>query len=183
MHRYSGTSITLHWLVAVMIVAAFALGTYMTDLSISPTKLKLYSWHKWLGITVLAFVAIRLLARLMSSAPAYPDSMKPWEKQIAQVTHVALYVLMFAVPISGYLYTYAAGFPVVYLGLFELPALIAPNPELKDNFKEVHEFLTTGMLILVVLHFAAALKHHFIDKDTVLTRMLPARLHNKNKQG
>jgi cytochrome b561 len=183
MQRYSGRSMALHWLVAILIIAAFILGSYMTDLRISPTKLKLYSWHKWIGITVLALVAIRLLVRLTSTAPAYPDSMKPWEKQIAQVTHVALYFLMFAVPISGYLYTYAAGFPVVYLGLFELPALIAPNPELKDRFKEIHELLTTGMLILVMLHFAAAIKHHFIDKDTVLTRMLPARLHNKNEQG
>ncbi|MBC3808226.1 cytochrome b [Undibacterium seohonense] len=183
MQRYSGKSMALHWLVAIMIIAAFIMGSYMTDLRISPTKLKLYSWHKWIGITVLALVAIRLLVRLTNPAPAYPEHMKSWEKQIAQVTHIALYFLMFAVPISGYLYTYAAGFPVVYLGLFELPALIAPNPELKDSFKELHEYLTKGMLILVLLHVAAALKHHFIDKDDVLKRMLPARLHDENKQG
>jgi cytochrome b561 len=183
MQRYSGKSMALHWLVAILIIAAFILGSYMTDLRISPTKLKLYSWHKWIGITVLALVAIRLLVRLTNPAPAYPEHMKAWEKQVAQVTHIALYFLMFAVPISGYLYTYAAGFPVVYLGLFELPALISPNPELKDSFKEIHELLTKGMLILVILHFAAALKHHFIDKDEVLKRMLPARLHDKNDQG
>jgi cytochrome b561 len=171
--RYPGKSIVLHWLVAILIIAAFALGTYMTDLKISPTKLKLYSWHKWIGVTVLALVAIRLLVRLFSTAPAYPDSMKTWEKQVASLTHFALYVLMFAVPLSGYLYTYAAGFPVVYLGLIELPALTTPNPEMKDSFKELHEVLTNGMLLLVFLHLAAALKHHFIDKDNILKRMLP----------
>jgi cytochrome b561 len=171
--RYPGKSILLHWLVAILIIAAFALGTYMTDLKISPTKLKLYSWHKWLGVTVLALVAIRLLVRLFSTAPAYPDSLKAWEKQVASLTHIALYILMFAVPLSGYLYTYAAGFPVVYLGLIELPALITPNPEMKDSFKELHEVLTNGMLLLVLLHLAAALKHHFIDKDNILKRMLP----------
>jgi cytochrome b561 len=111
--------------------------------------------------------------RLFSTAPAYPASLKAWEKQVASLTHIALYILMFAVPLSGYLYTYAAGFPVVYLGLIELPALITPNPEMKDSFKELHEVLTNGMLLLVLLHLAAALKHHFIDKDNILKRMLP----------
>ncbi len=179
MQRYSGKSMALHWLVAILIIAAFIMGFYMTDLKISPTKLKLYAWHKWIGVTVLGLVAIRLLVRLTSSTPAYPEHGKAWEKQVAKVTHVLLYVLMFGVPLSGYLYTYAAGFPVVYLGLVELPALITPNPELKDRFKEIHEVLTTGMLILVLLHFAAALKHHFIDKDDVLKRMLPSHFFKK----
>lgn len=179
MQRYSAKSIALHWLVAMLIIAAFILGFYMTDLKISPTKMKLYAWHKWIGVTVLGLVAIRLLVRLTSSTPAYPAHGKIWEKQVAQITHVLLYILMFAVPISGYLYTYAAGFPVVYLELFELPALIAPSPEWKDSFKEAHEVLTTGMLVLVLLHFAAALKHHLIDKDEVLVRMLPASFSKK----
>ncbi|GGX14256.1 cytochrome b [Undibacterium macrobrachii] len=175
MQRYPTISIVMHWLIAILIIAAFILGSCMTDLRISPTKLKLYSWHKWLGVTILGFVALRLLVRLIKGAPSYPDSMQVWEKQAANAAHIGLYFLMFAVPLSGYLYSYAAGFPVVYLGLFELPALIEPNPEWKDSLKEAHEILTKCMFAIVLLHIGAALKHQFINKDGVLQRMLPTK--------
>ncbi len=175
MQRYSTTSIVLHWLIAILIIAAFAMGWYMSDLKISPTKLKLYAWHKWLGVSIFGLVAFRLLIRLIKGVPDYPDTMRAREKQLSNIMHSLLYVLMFAVPLSGYLYTYAAGFPVVYLGFLELPAIISPHPEWKENLKELHEMLTTGMLVLVGIHFAAALKHHLINKDGILQRMLPAR--------
>lgn len=181
MNRYSTLSIALHWMIALLILAAFALGFYMTDLQFSLTKLKLFSWHKWLGVTVLALVAIRLLNRLFQTPPAYPASMKKWERITANSVHLALYFFMFAVPLSGYFYTYAAGFPVVYLGLVELPAPIAPDPILKVQLKTLHEMLTTGMLMLISLHIAAALKHHFIDKDQISQRMLP-RAAKKNSE-
>ncbi|MDE2430763.1 MAG: cytochrome b [Burkholderiales bacterium] len=173
--RYPSAMIALHWLIALLIVAAFALGTVMTDMKISPTKLQYYSYHKWLGVTVLALVAIRLLTRLFSKVPPYPASMGGWQLKAANLTHFLLYVLMFAVPLSGYFYTSAAGYPVVYLGLFELPTFIAPNPELKPILKELHETLTTVILVVVGLHVVAALKHHFIDKDGILQRMLPGQ--------
>lgn len=173
--RYPMPAIILHWLVALLIVAAFALGSVMTDMRVSPTKLQYYAWHKWLGVTVLALVALRLLGRLFSSAPPYPAGMPAWEKKLAHATHALLYLLMFAVPLSGYFYTYAAGYPVVYLGLFELPAVIGRHPELKDGLKELHEVLTNLMLGVVILHVAAALKHHFLDRDGVLQRMLPGK--------
>lgn len=182
MQKYAGLSIFFHWLIAILIIAAFGLGLYMTDLRISPTKLKLYSWHKWLGVTILGLVALRLIVKLFKGTPVYPNSMKNWEKQVAKLTHLALYFLMFAVPISGYFYTYAAGFPINYFGLIELPALIAPNPEIKNTLKELHEILANSMLILVLLHFAAALKHYFIDKDGILQRMLPFLPTPQNKE-
>jgi cytochrome b561 len=175
MQRYSRLSIFFHWLIALLIIGAFTLGSIMTDMKISPTKLKYYSWHKWMGVTILALVALRLLTRLIKGAPAYPDRMKNWEKKVASGTHALLYLLMFAVPLSGYFYTSAAGFPVVYLGLFELPTIIAPNPELKPILKELHETLTSALFVLVVLHVLAALKHHFIDKDGIFQRMLPGK--------
>lgn len=174
-NRYSRISIFLHWLLAILIVAAFALGSYMTDLSISPSKLKYYSWHKWLGVSILGLVAVRLLARLLKGAPQHLASLKPWEKNLASATHFTLYVLMFVVPISGYLYSYAAGFPVVYLGLVQLPAIIGPYPEFKEAFKEAHEVLTTIMALLVTMHILAALKHRFVDRDETLSRMLPRK--------
>ena len=173
--RYPLSLIALHWLLAGFIVAAFALGTIMTDMKFSPTKLQYYSYHKWLGVTVLGLAAIRLLTRLLSQVPAPVVGMSTWQAKAAEWTHVFLYVLMFAVPLSGYFYTSAAGYPVVYLGLFELPSLIGPSPEIKDVLKEVHEVLTNVMLATVLLHVAGALKHQFIDKDGLLARMIPGK--------
>ena len=171
--RYSNFSIALHWLIAILIIIAFVLGNIMVDMRISPAKLQYYSYHKWLGVTVLGFVALRLISRLLSKAPPYPANMGKVQTHIANGTHILLYVLMFAVPLSGYFYTLAAGYPVVYLGLFELPVLIGPNPEIKGSLKEFHEILNNIMLVLVLLHVAAALKHHFYDKDGLLHRMRP----------
>lgn len=175
MQRYSRLSIFFHWMIAFLIMGAFALGSIMTDMKISPSKLQYYSWHKWMGVSIFGLVALRLLLRLFLGAPAYPVSMKKWETQLANATHIFLYVLMFAVPLSGYFYTSAAGIPVVYFKLIQLPTIIGPNPELKPILKELHEVLTTVLLIVVSLHVAAALKHFFIDKDGIFQRMLPGK--------
>lgn len=174
MQRYSRTAILLHWLIALLIIGAFTLGLIMTGIhGFSPTKLKYYSWHKWAGVTVLALAALRLLWRLFNAPPAYPASMTRFQQRAAHGLHLALYVLMFAVPISGYFYTLAAGVPVVYLGMFPLPVLIEPDAALKPVLQGVHYWLTMGMAALVVLHTLAALKHAIIDRDGVLRRMLP----------
>jgi cytochrome b561 len=174
MQRYSRTAILLHWLIALLIIGAFTLGLIMTGIhGFSPTKLKYYSWHKWAGVTVLALAALRLLWRLFNAPPSYPVSVTPFQQRAAHGLHLALYVLMFAVPISGYFYTLAAGVPVVYLGMFPLPVLIEPDAALKPVLQSVHYWLTMGMAALVVLHTLAALKHAIIDRDGVLRRMLP----------
>ncbi|MES2040215.1 cytochrome b [Undibacterium sp. Ji83W] len=173
--RYSNFSIVLHWLIALLIIIAFILGNIMVDMKFSPTKLQYFSYHKWLGVTVLGFVALRLISRLLSKAPPYPASMGKIQTQIANGTHILLYVLMFGVPLSGYFYTLAAGYPVVYLGMFELPVLMGPNPEIKETLKELHEILNKVMFVLVLLHVAAALKHQFFDKDGLMQRMRPGR--------
>ncbi len=176
MNRYSKLSMSLHWLIALLIIAAFTLGFYMTGLQFSMAKLKLFSWHKWLGVTILGLVAIRLINRLFQRTPDYPESIEKWERVAANCVHLALYFFMFAVPLSGYFYTYAAGFPVLYLGLFELPSPVSPDPLLKVQLRTLHEILSTGMLMLISLHIAAALKHHFIKKDGITKRMLPKAL-------
>jgi cytochrome b561 len=174
MQRYSRTAILLHWLIALLIIGAFTLGLIMTGIhGFSPTKLKYYSWHKWAGVTVLALAALRLLWRLFNAPPSYPASVTPFQQRAAHGLHLALYVLMFAVPISGYFYTLAAGVPVVYLGMLPLPVLIEPDAALKPVLQSVHYWLTMGMAALVVLHTLAALKHAIIDRDGVLRRMLP----------
>jgi cytochrome b561 len=174
MQRYSLPAILLHWLIALLIIGAFTLGLIMTGIhGFSPTKLKYYSWHKWAGVTVLALAALRLLWRLFNQPPAYPASMSPFQQNASHYLHLALYVLMFTVPISGYFYTLAAGVPVVYFGMIPLPVLMAADPALKPVLQGVHYWLTMSMAALVVAHTAAALKHAVIDRDGVLRRMLP----------
>ncbi|XLZ69180.1 cytochrome b [Massilia sp. SR12] len=174
MDRYTKPAILLHWLIALLIIAAFLLGVVMTDIpGLTPTKLKYYSWHKWLGISVLALAAIRLLWRLNQRPPALPVSMTQSQKKAAEAGHWFLYILMFAVPISGYLYTTAAGVPVVYLGLFQIPSLFEASPALKAALKPVHYWLNMLLAAVVIGHVLAALKHQFIDKDGLLKRMLP----------
>lgn len=174
MEKYSKPAVLLHWLIALLIIAAFALGVTMVDIpGLTPTKLKYYSWHKWLGVTVLALAALRLLWRLAHRQPAYPAAMPIWQQRAAGALHGLLYVLMFAIPLSGYFYSLSAGVPVTYLGVLPLPVLIDPNPELKPVLKAVHYWLNMSLLAAFVLHVAAALKHQFIDRDRVLQRMLP----------
>lgn len=174
MERYTRPAILFHWLIALLIVAAFALGLTMVDIpGLTPTKLKYFSWHKWMGVTVFGFACLRLLWRLTHRAPPHPDSMPAWQKNAAHALHGLLYVLIFAIPLSGYFYSLASGVPVVYLGVLPLPAFIAPDPGLKAILKQVHYMLNMVLLGAVSLHLLAALKHHFIDRDGVLKRMLP----------
>ncbi|KRB88524.1 cytochrome b [Noviherbaspirillum sp. Root189] len=174
MSRYTLPAIILHWLIALLIIAAFALGITMVDIpGITPTKLKYFSWHKWIGITVLGLACLRLLWRLGHKAPAYSSAMPGWQQSAAHSLHGLLYLLMFAIPVSGYFYSLAAGVPVVYLGVLPLPALIDPNPEWKAILKQVHYWLNMTLLVMFALHVVAALKHQFIDRDGVLKRMLP----------
>lgn len=174
MDRYSKPAVALHWLIAALIIAAFLLGVTMTDIpGITPTKLKYYSWHKWLGVTVLGLVAIRLLWRLTHRPPAYPASMPAWQQRAAHALHGTLYFLMVAIPVSGYLYSLASGVPVVYLGIVPLPNLIGPDPELKPVLKAVHYWLNMTLLTAFALHVAAALKHLLVDRDRIFQRMLP----------
>jgi cytochrome b561 len=175
MQRYSKTAMLLHWLVAILIIAAFFLGLTMVDIKgFSPTKLKYSSWHKWMGVTVLLLAAVRILWRKANVPPPHPAGMPQWQVLAADYMHYALYFFMFAVPVSGYLYTTAANVPVVYLGLWQIPALFEGTPELKELFKPIHYWLNMAMAAAVLAHAGAALKHHFIDRDDVLKRMLPS---------
>ena len=171
--RYGLIAILLHWLVAVLIAAAFALGVVMVDIpGLTPTKLRYFSWHKWLGVTVLGLAALRLLWRWWRGAPP-PVPMPLWQQRASSLGHALLYVLMFTVPLSGYFYSLAAGVPVVYLGIWPLPVLMEADPTLKPILKELHGALVYVMLTIIIVHILAALKHQLIDRDGVLKRMLP----------
>ncbi len=168
--RYTATAIALHWLLALMILGSLAVGLYMTSLPFSPTRLKLFNWHKWTGVVILTLSALRLLWRLSHRPPAAP-AMPAWQRRAARTTHGLLYALFFAVPLAGWAYSSAAGFPIVLFGVLPLPDWVPVNRELSDALKPLHHWLAYTLAALVALHVAAALKHQFIDRDGLLARM------------
>jgi cytochrome b561 len=173
---YGGTAKALHWLVAALVLAGIAMGLTMVSLpGITPTKLRLFNWHKWIGVTVFALALLRLAWRLAHPAPPLPPSVPLWQRRAAALSHAALYVLLFALPLSGYFYSLAAGFPVVYLGLVPLPEFIGPDPALKQPLVVLHHVFAWTMIALLALHVGAALKHRWVDRDGVFERMLPRR--------
>ncbi len=173
--RYSRVAMGLHWLIGLMIFVSLGVGLYMVDLSLSPTKLRLYSWHKWAGVTIFTLVLVRCLWRLSHAAPPLPDPMPRWQRLVAEGTHYLLYALMIAIPLAGWLMSSAKGFQTVYFGVLPIPDLLAKNKELGETLTLVHRYLNYTMIAIISTHTGAALKHHFVDKDDILRRMWPER--------
>ncbi len=172
-------AIALHWVLALALVGMVGVGVYMADLPFSPTRLKLYNWHKWAGVCVLALSLVRLLWRATHRPPPLPDAvlvaMPAWQQWAHHATHAGLYALFFAVPLLGWAYSSAAGFPIVVFGVLPLPDWVPVSPELADALKPLHQLSAFALVGLVALHVAAALKHHWVDRDGLLARMWPAR--------
>jgi cytochrome b561 len=180
--HYTNTAIVLHWLMGVAIIAALAMGLYMVDLRISPQKLQLYSWHKWLGVTIFILAAARLLWRLTHTPPA-EVSMSKWQLHAAAWGHRLFYVMFFAIPISGWLFSSAKGFPTVYLGLVPLPDLVQKNDELAVILKAIHQYAGYGLAAMIVGHIGAAIQHELAEPKHMLRRMLPARFFQSRSSG
>jgi cytochrome b561 len=176
---YTASAIALHWLVALAIFGAFSLGLYMHELPLSPTKLKLYSYHKWAGVTIFLLALVRLAWRATHPAPPLPDHMPRWQRISAHAIHHLLYVLIVAIPLTGWLMSSAKGFQTVWFGVLPLPDLLDKNKELGDALALVHQGLNFGMAALVLAHAGAAIKHHVVDHDDILARMLPFLNNNK----
>lgn len=169
---YTRTAIALHWAIALLVFVAFPLGVYMHELPLSPDKLRLYSYHKWIGIGVLLFACARLVWRLGHRPPPLVAGLPRWQAVAAHAVHHALYLLIVAIPLSGWTMSSALGFPVVWFGVLPLPDLVAKNKELGELLKAVHQGLNLSLL-LVAVHVGGALKHQFVDRDGTLARMLP----------
>ncbi|HVV68850.1 MAG TPA: cytochrome b [Gammaproteobacteria bacterium] len=171
-NRYGIVAIWLHWLMAILIIGLLALGLYMVGVPLSHWKLKLYGWHKEFGMLVLLLLLLRLAWRLGNIIPLLPETIPRWQKRAARVVHWLFYGFMIALPVSGWLITSAAGLPVSFFGLFVLPNLVSPSENRLLLFTEVHEWLSYALIATLCLHILAALKHHFIDRDDTLKKIL-----------
>lgn len=160
---------------ALMFFGMLALGFYMTGLSLSPQKLQLYSWHKWVGVTVFLLALFRLAWRLSHTPPDLPETMGRAAKLLAHAGHWVLYIVMLAIPLSGWLMSSAKGFQTVWFGVLPLPDLLSRDRELGNLLAQVHGTLNWLFIALLAGHILAALMHQFIKKDRLLERMLPAR--------
>lgn len=174
--RYGVVAQFFHWAVAVLIIVQYTLANIAGDLPLGPAKIAVLARHKSVGITILALVLLRLAWRWLNVVPPEPDDIPRWQKVAARISHVALYVLLIATPIVGWLMSSARNFPVSWFGLVTLPDVIAPNRPAYDFLHQAHEFMALTLFWLALLHIAAALKHHFVDRDQVLRRMLPMKL-------
>lgn len=170
---YTRSAIILHWLVALGMMATFAVGFYMAGLPLSPNKLQVYSWHKWAGMSLLALVMVRLAWRISHPVPEFPTSMDAMAQRAAHAGHWLLYFLMLAIPMSGWLMSSAQGFSVVWFGVLPLPDLVSKDAELGATLKQAHVILNYTLAGTVVGHVGAALYHHFVKKDSIMSRMLP----------
>ena len=166
----------LHWLMAVVIIALIGVGLVMSDLERDdPLKWQLYANHKAIGMIALVLIGIRILWRAHSRPPKPLPSQSPLEQWVAHLVHLALYFVMVAMPVSGYIMSSAGGHAISIFGLFNVPLLVGKNEAIGHLAKEVHEVAGNVLIGAIVLHFVGALKHHFIDKDATISRMWPRR--------
>jgi cytochrome b561 len=175
--RYGAVAILLHWVLALAIITAFVVGLTLEDMPLSPSKIQLINWHKWAGVGILLLSALRLVWRITHRPPALPgvieQAMAGWQRIAHHGTHHLMYLLFFVVPLLGWAYSSAKGYPIVWFGVLPLPDLVAPNKALAEVLQQAHGAAAWALMGLVGLHVAAALKHQFIDKDGLLGRMRP----------
>ncbi len=169
--RFGAISIINHWTIAVLIIVMLAIGLYMDSLPRGPGRGEWIDLHKSIGIAVLFLGAWRVLWRISQSFPDEVCEMPRWQELAAKAVHIALLMLIVAMPLSGYISSSAGGHEVSFFGLFHLPQL-PESKALSETVSEVHETLADLLMIVLALHVAAALKHHVIDKDNTLKRML-----------
>src|SRR5262249_33105848 len=163
----------LHWTTVLLILAAVSLGLTMIDLPLTSAKLRIYAWHKWIGITVFLVAAVRLAWRARVPPPPLPARMSGLQVRAARAVHALLYLLLLAIPLSGWLYSSATGVSVSYLGLVPLPNLVAKDKALAATLLAVHQGLNVTLAVVLLLHVGAVAKHQWIDRNNLLARMRP----------
>lgn len=174
---YSGLARFLHWASALFVLGLIPMGYIMGHMDFSPVKLQVFTLHKSFGMTVFALALTRIIWRFISPPPISLETHALWEKLLAKLIHILLYAALIGMPLSGWLMSSAGEFPVSYFGLFNVPDLIEKDKEIFSFMREVHELTAYILFAAVLLHFTGALKHHVIDRDVTLQRMLPLLSH------
>jgi len=165
----------LHWTVAVLVLAQIGLGWVAKSWHLSPTKLDLFVWHKSIGLLILLLMAVRVGWRSINVTPSMPAGMATLEKRAARASHALLYILLLVMPVTGWIINSAANIPFRIFWLIPLPAIVPPDKPFADAMAGVHLALFVVLAALLAVHTGAALRHHFVKRNNVLTRMLPGR--------
>jgi cytochrome b561 len=171
--RWGGISQLLHWTIAILILVMAYLGLTMDGLPNGPDKINTYALHKSIGITILALVALRLLWRVYAGTPDPVPGSPRWQARVATLTHWAMYALLFAMPISGWVLNSAAGFPLQWFHLVNLPHIVDKDHDLHELAEQAHGIMFWALALLVTVHAGAAFHHHLFPRDATLARMLP----------
>lgn len=171
--RYGVVAMMLHWIIALLMIGMLALGLYMVALPIGLQKLKLYGWHKEIGVLIFFLALVRLCWRIMNPSPRLPAHLAWWQKTAAQTVHYAFYGFMFLLPLTGWLISSSAGLSVSFFGLLTLPDIVRPSEPLRLLFTVIHQWLAYALILTIFMHVGASLQHHFFYKDDILRRMLP----------
>lgn len=180
---YGISSILLHWAIAILVIGLFILGEYMVDLDYYDQWYHFTpGWHKSAGMIVFALLFVRLSWKLINDHPEPLASYKLWEITIAKITHLSIYILLLIICTSGYFIATAKGVGIEVFGWFEIPAIISLNITLTEILGSIHEWASQVLAILFLLHVTAALKHHFIDKDVTLMRIIKPIKHEENNK-
>ncbi len=169
---YGWPAQALHWSVVVLVIAQYVLANMAEAADSRMDMFVLFARHKSVGLTIFALAVVRLVWRFMNEQPRLPVTMPVWQRTLAQATHWLLYVLVFLLPITGVLGSAASNYPVTWFGAFAIPPLLEPNEALGDLLHEIHKILAGSLAVVAGIHLLGALKHHFVDKDDILRRML-----------
>ena len=183
LERWGSLAMTFHWIIVVLIITQFVLALTAEALPLGMAKLATLARHKSVGITILGLAALRLAWRLANRGhnPLLPADLRPWERGLAHLTHHGLYLLLFALPLTGWAMSSARNYPVSWFSLVTLPDFVAPSEALFAALQSTHKVLAWSLAAIAVLHVLAALQHHFFRRDDVLRRMLPVRLRRQGE--
>ena len=172
LNRYGAVAQLFHWAIVALIITQFVLALRAKGLS-PVAKIGILATHKSIGITILGLALLRLAWRGFNPVPPLPPGAPRWQDRAAHVSHFLLYALLFITPLLGWLMSSARAFSVSWFGLVTLPDFIKPNKAAFESLHEAHEFMAYSLAVIAIVHAAAALKHHFLDRNDVLRRMLP----------
>ncbi len=170
--RWGTVARLLHWVMALGIIVNGAWGLWMVGLAPSMKKINIFALHKSIGLTLLALALLRLAWRMIDRHPQAEPAPR-WQHLAARATHVGLYGLILAIPLSGWWFNSASGYPLQWFKRFNLPALGSHDSGLASIALAMHQYLFWLLIVVLVLHIGAALKHHYLDRDNTLARMLP----------